>query len=47
MKRNMEFWCNDPEKGEQKYWKKNLSQYPFFDHILYVDWSIIEPEPPR
>jgi len=36
MKRSMEFWCNDREKGKQKFWEKNLSQYPFFDHRFYI-----------
>ena len=47
MKTSMEFWFNDPEKGKQKCCEKNLSQYPFFDHTFYVDWSVIEPESPR
>ena len=40
-------WRNNPDKGKQKCWVKNHSQYPFVDHRFYVDWPIIEHETPQ
>jgi len=37
MKMNMQQSRNDTDRGNQKYWEKNLSQCHFFHEIYHMD----------
>ena len=34
---NMEGWCNDTDRGELKYWERNLSQCHFVHDKSHTD----------
>jgi hypothetical protein len=43
---SMEHWWDDSDRGNPKYWEKNLSQCQFVHHKFHVDCPGIEPGPP-
>jgi hypothetical protein len=38
---------DDTDSGKPQYSEKNLSHFHFVLHKSHLDWSGLEPEPPR
>jgi len=47
MKKSMEHWLNDIDKGKQKYAEKNTSKYHTVLHKSDMERLGIKPEPPQ
>ena len=47
MKKNMEHWFNDADRGKHKYLEKNTSKYQRVRHKFHMEIPVFEPEPPQ
>jgi len=47
MKKSMELWLNDTDKGKQKYSEKDTSKYHTVHHKSHMERPGIQPEPPQ